>query len=176
MNTLRRPVRLLAPGIYTTFDGDYRVENLRIATGDKDQEDKWEVYLQNQPGVSLATLDQRASFISSHETLDDAIRALAEIKGENHVSSCLKECRILPLGADELRPGHLVDLAEDPIADPQFEHRRYEWEFMEVLAVARGTNGRVRVYFAGASVRFPADHVLTVLNHERLGTPGLKPV
>jgi hypothetical protein len=175
VDTQRRPVRLIAPGIYTTFDGEYRVENLRIATRDEDQEDKWEVYLQNEPGVSPDTLDQRASFISGHEKLDDAIRALGEIKGKEHVTACLKDCRLMPVQAGDLRPGQFVDLEEDPLADPDCEHRRYEWEFMEVIAVHRETPDGVRVDFDGVSIGFPADYVLSVLNDERSGTPGARP-
>ncbi len=164
MNTLRRPVRLIAPGIYTTFDGEYRIENIRIATGAPDQENTWGLYLQHEPGVTPDTLDQRAAWISDHDTLDGAIRALAEIKGESEVSTCLKECQVVPVQACDLRPGQLVDLEEDPFADPLSDHRRYEWEFMEVMEVVRESGTCVRVDFDDDSIGFPADHVLTVLN------------
>jgi hypothetical protein len=175
MNTLRRPARLIAPGIYTTFDGEYRIENIRIASGDPEQENKWGLYLQREPGVTPDTLDQRAESVSDHDTLDDAIRALAEIQGEQPLSTCLKECRVMPVAAGEVRPGQLVDLEEDPFADPQLDHRRYEWEYMEVMGVERETDVCVRVDFDGASVAFPAEHTLSVLSNERSGTPGAQP-
>jgi hypothetical protein len=175
VNMLRRPVRLIAPGIYTTFDGEYRIENIRVASGDLDQESKWALYLQHEPGVTPDTLDQRASFISDHDTLDDAIQSLAHIKGENHVSACFKECPVVPVKARDLRPGQLVDLEEDAIADPLLDHRRYEWEFMEVMEAVPETDACIRVEFDGVSIRFPADHVLAVLNDERPERPGPQP-
>lgn len=164
MNTPRRPVRLITPGIYTTFDGQYRVENLRLASGDPSQDDQWDVYRQHEPGVTADTLDPRATAISSgHDSLAEAIAALGAVCGENQVVGCIKECAFTRVPVRDVRRGQLVDLEGDEFADPQLEHRRYEWELMEVCAVERETDGCIRVDFEDDSVGFPAAHELKVL-------------
>jgi hypothetical protein len=165
VNPCRRPLRLITPGIYTTFDGSYRVENTRVATGDPTQPDTWEIYLQHEPGVSIPTLDQHATLISGeHRTLNDATDTLATIYGKNLVSACVKECACTPVPVEQLRPGQLVDLEGDPFADQYREHRRYEWEFMEVIETERKSPGCIRVAFAYDTIGFPPTHIVQVLN------------
>jgi hypothetical protein len=155
---------MIAPGIYTTFDGRYRVENIRVATGDPNQQDTWEIYLQHEPGVTSDTLDERAIFVSgNHTVLKDATQALIGIYGENLVSGCVKECAYTPEPVEQLRPGQLVDLAGDPFADPHQDHPRYEWEFMEVVEVERESPNCIRVAFEDDSIGFPPSHVLKVI-------------
>ncbi|MGH2904893.1 MAG: hypothetical protein ACRDK7_15125 [Solirubrobacteraceae bacterium] len=169
MNTPRRPVRLIAPGIYTTFDGRYRVENLHVATGDPGQQDIWDIYRQHKPGVSADTLDPHATALSAgHLSLDDARQALLGICGEDYlVSGCVKECAFTTITAADIRTGLLVDLEGDPFADDLHEHTRYEWELMEVWRVKRESPDCIRVDFEEDSVGFPADHRLRVIAGHR---------
>lgn len=164
MTTPRCSVRLITPGIYTTFDGKYRVENIRVANGDRSQQDQWDLYLQHEPGVTLDTLDQRATAISvGHDSLEDAIAALAAIYGESRVVACIKECVFHPVVVRSVKPGQLADLEEDEFAEPLLEHRRYEWELIEVMAAERESPDCVRVDFDEESIGFPANHLLKVL-------------
>jgi hypothetical protein len=169
-------MRFITPGIYTTFDGDYRVENIRVASADRSQQDQWEIYLQHDPGVTLDTLDQHATHISgAHPSLDDAIAMLATICGENQVAACIKEGAFTSLPVGEVRPGQLVDLEEDPFADPLREHRRYEWELIEVIAIEQETADCIRLDFDDDSIGFPAAHALKVLDQRTeaaTGRPG----
>jgi hypothetical protein len=163
-------VRLITPGIYTTFDGEYRVEKIRLAGGDPSQDDQWDVYRQHEPGVTLDTLDQRATAISAgHDSLAAAIAALAAVCGESQVVACIKECAFIRVPARDLRPGQLVDLDGDEFADHLLEPRRYEWELTEVCAVERETAACIRVDFENDSVGFPPAHELKVLD------PGVRP-
>ncbi len=164
MNPPRRPLRLIAPGIYTTFDGRYRVENIRVATGDPTQQDTWEIYLQHEPGVTTDTLDQHATLISAgHSALKDATDTLAMIYGENLVAGCVKDCACTPLPVEQIRPGQLVDLDGDPFADQHRDHRRYEWEFMEGLETEPESPDRIRVASQDDTVGFPSTHIVRVL-------------
>jgi hypothetical protein len=157
-------LRLITPGIYTTYDGKYRVENLRVASGDPIQADQWEVYLQHEPGVTLDTLDQRATAMSvGHDRLDDAIAALCTICGDSQAAACIKECAFTYLPAAFVEAGQLVDLEKDEYADPLSEHRRYEWELIEVMDIERESADCARIGFDGVSVGFPATHLLKVL-------------
>lgn len=163
MNSPRRPLRLITPGIYTTYDGKYRVENLRVASGDQTQDDQWDVYLQNAPGITLDTLDQRATAASGHKRLADAIEALCGICGDSQAAACTKENAFTYLPASDVRAGQLVDLEGDEFADPLLDHRRYYWELIEVMDVERESPDCVRIDFDGESVGFPTNHLLKVV-------------
>jgi hypothetical protein len=168
VNTPRRPVRLIAPGIYTTFDGRYRVENLHVATGDPGQQDIWDIYRQHNLGASADTLDAHAAAVScGHLSLDEVRQVLRRVCGEDSVSGAIKECAFTTITAADLRAGLLVDLGGDPFADDLRDHTRYEWELMEVWRVQRESPDCIRVDFEDDSVGFPAEHRLRVIEGHR---------
>lgn len=63
----------------------------------------------------------------------------------------------------ELRPGDLVDLEGDLIADPDATNPWYPYEYMEVIAVTEETPACTLVAFDSALVGFPPWHFVEVL-------------
>jgi len=61
--------------------------------------------------------------------------------------------------AGEIRPGDIVDLEGDPIADPDGDNACFECEYQTVCQVDRETPDCVVIYLEGASgYGFPPDH------------------
>lgn len=65
----------------------------------------------------------------------------------------------------ELVPGDLVDLENDPHADPNGEHPEFEFEFATVGEIVKETAECTVVYFDNFTCGFPPDHVV------KIGTP-----
>lgn len=76
-------------------------------------------------------------------------------------SDVLKELDAVRLsGASKLRPGDMVDLAGDKVADPQETDAFLGQGPLKVVELVEATPGRVRVQFEGYRCGFPAGHLL----------------
>lgn len=74
----------------------------------------------------------------------------------------------------ELREGDLVNLQNDPYADPRGDEPTYEFELAEVVSVEYETDTCVLVGFeATGACGFPPSHEVEVFGHVNLETGGI---
>jgi hypothetical protein len=64
---------------------------------------------------------------------------------------------------DELDYEDLVDLENDPFADPEKNNPLYEFEYMTVDRIEKETDQVMIVYFYnGPTIAFPKDHIVKI--------------
>jgi hypothetical protein len=64
----------------------------------------------------------------------------------------------------DLKPGDMVDLQNDPYADPRGDHIEYEFELAVVAELTYEGSGCIVVEFNESTVGFPPDHQVRVEN------------
>lgn len=76
------------------------------------------------------------------------------------------ELPMLMLRADQVKSGDMVDLEGDSYADLHKDHTWYPYELALVIDTDQETDTCVCIYFEGATVGFPPDHILKVKRDE----------
>ncbi len=70
--------------------------------------------------------------------------------------------QILRLPIKELQIGDLVDLENDPFADPDHSNPMYPFEYQTICAIEVENPDCICVYFDGSTCGFPTDHMVSV--------------
>jgi hypothetical protein len=67
-----------------------------------------------------------------------------------------------------LKPDDMVDLYNDPYADPNGDKIEYQWEYCVVYELKQETENCIMVYFNNTvAIGFPPDHKVKLANDDR---------
>jgi hypothetical protein len=67
---------------------------------------------------------------------------------------------------DEIVPGDMIDLENDPIADPDGDHIQFKSELYMTEEIQRESDDCIVLYSQSGNFAFPPEHIVNVGGHD----------